>query len=76
MLHSDSNPPLGFHKLHNIDLREIFEYVHLKFMVSGRSKQASKQPYTHVHNAVTLVWGSLKLTPNISTPKRGTVQLL
>ena len=30
------------HMLH-VDLREIFEYVHLKFTVSGRSKQA----YTH-----------------------------
>ena len=31
----------------HIDLREIFECAHLKFTVSGRSKQASKQAYTH-----------------------------
>ena len=27
------------------------------------SKQASKQAYTHIRNAVTLVWGSLRLAP-------------
>ena len=29
----------------HVNLREIFEYAHLKFTVSGRSKQASK--HTH-----------------------------
>ena len=40
--------------LHNIDLREIFEYSHLIYG-SGRSKQASKQANIHMHmrNAVT-----------------------
>ena len=34
-----------------VELREIFECAHLKFMVSGRSKQASKQASkdTHTH---------------------------
>ena len=36
------------HMLH-IDLREIFEYAHLKFTVSGRSKQASKQASIDTH---------------------------
>ena len=35
--------------------------AHLKFSVSGRSKQASI--HMHVCNEVTLVWGSLRLTP-------------
>ena len=37
------------------------------FTVSGRSKQASKQAYIHMHgcNEVTLVWGSLRLAPII-----------
>ena len=38
----------------------IFYSAHLKFTVSGWSKQASK--HTHVCNAVTQVWGSLRLT--------------
>ena len=38
---------------------------YLKFIVSGWSKQASK--HTHVSNAVTLVWGSLRLTPTNSS---------
>ena len=51
------NYPSGF------DLHEIFEYAYLKFMVYGR-----KQTYTCTHNfckinAVTLVWGSLRLAP-------------
>ena len=54
------------HMLH-VELHEIFECAHLKFMVSGRSKQVSKQAskhrYTHVRNAVTLVWGLLRLAP-------------
>ena len=43
--------------------REIFEYTHLKFTVSGRSKPTNI--HTCVRNAVTLVWGSLRLAPNI-----------
>ena len=37
--------------LHDINLREIFECAHLKFTVSGRSKQASKQAskQTNIH---------------------------
>ena len=52
------------HMLH-VNLCEIFEYTHLKFTVSGRSKQARKQASIdiHVRNAVTLVWGSLRLAP-------------
>ena len=40
---------------------ETFECSHLKFMVSGWSKQTSI--HTRVHNAVTLVWGSLRFAP-------------
>ena len=60
-LHSDSSPLL----LHDIDLREVFEFAHLKFPVSGRSKQTIVQAYihTHIHNAVMLVWGLLRLAP-------------
>ena len=43
--------------LHNIDLREILECAHLKFTVSGRSKQTRIDKYT----AVTLVRGSLRV---------------
>ena len=54
--------PTGLlHNLHDIDIREIFERAHLKFTVSGRSKQANI--HTHFRNAVTLVWGSLRLAP-------------
>ena len=35
--------------LHDVDHREIFECAHLKFMVSGRSKQASKQASIDTH---------------------------
>ena len=38
----------------------------------GASKQASKQKYihTHIRNAVTLVWGLLRLAPkNINFPQ-------
>ena len=42
-----------------------FKLAYLKFSVSGRSKQASI--HTHVRNAVTLVWGLLRLAP-ISSP--------
>jgi len=31
------------------------------FTVSGRSKQTSKQTYTHKRNEVMLVWDSLRL---------------
>ena len=62
-----SGPPssTGLHMLHDINLCGIFECAHLKFTVSGRSKQASKhsQIHTCVRNAVTLVWGSLRLAP-------------
>ena len=40
---------------------EIFECAHFKFTVSAWSVQA----YTRVCNAVTLVWGSLRLAPII-----------
>ena len=41
-------------------LHEIFKYTHLKFTVYGR-----KHTYIHTTsaNAVTLVWGSLRLAP-------------
>ena len=47
----------------------IVKYLNvlIKFTVSGRSKQTNKQAYTHVRNAVTVVWGSLRLAP-ISEP--------
>ena len=69
-LESDSNCSLSLSYLPwTVNPREIFECAHLKFTVSGRSKQASKQAsnqaniQTHVCNAVTLVWGSLRLAP-------------
>ena len=42
-------------------------HAHLKFSVSGRSKQASKQASIHKHvcNEVMVVWGSLRLAPII-----------
>ena len=63
-LHFDSQASTGLHMLHDIDLREIFECAHL---ISGRSKQTSKQAniHTDVCNAITLVWGSLRLVPII-----------
>ena len=51
---------------------EIFEYAHLKFTVSGRSKPTSI--HTRVRNAVTLVWGSLRLSP--TTPRLEMVHTL
>ena len=46
-------------------------------MVSGRSKQASIDTHTHMCNAVTLVWGSLKLAPiNMTFLLRNVVNLL
>ena len=64
ILHSDSSPPLASHA----SRRSSWNIWIRSFKVSGRSKaskQASKQVYihTHVHNAVTLVWSSLRLTP-------------
>ena len=49
----------------DIHHREIFECAHLKFTVSGRSKQTNKPTsiHTRVCNVVTLVWGSLRLVP-------------
>ena len=57
------------HMLH-VDLREIFECAHLKFTVSGRSKQTNKRTsiHTRMRNAVTLVWGSLRLASITSVP--------
>ena len=58
-------PRLAFrwpHMVH-VDVCEIFECAHLKFMVSGWSKQASIARYTHTRSAVMLVWGSLRLAP-------------
>ena len=45
--------------------REIFEFTHLKFTISGRSKQTSIDipVHTRMRNAVMLVWGSLRLAP-------------
>ena len=72
MLHSDCQASTGLHMLHNIDLREIFEYAHLKFTVMGQASNSSKQTYTHSHvcNTVTLVWGLLRLAPK-SAAKKG-----
>ena len=41
-----------------------FKCAHLKFTAYG-FKKSSKQASTHMHvrNVVTLVWGSLRLTP-------------
>ena len=41
-------------------LHEIFKFAHLKFTVYGRGQT---DIYTTSANAVTLVWGSLRLTP-------------
>ena len=55
------HPPLAFTCFtHDIDLREIFQCAHLKFTVSGQS--IASRIHTHMRNAVTLVWGSLRLT--------------
>ena len=51
---------LTLHSNHNIDLCEIFECAHVKFTVSGRSIAVLP---TRVHNAVMLLWGSLRLAP-------------
>ena len=68
MLHS-SNSPSGFTHRNSECMSSIFvilkfKCAHLKFTVYGH-KQASKLAsiYTHVCNAVTLLWGSLRLTP-------------
>ena len=52
----------GLHMLHDIDLREIFECAHLKFTVSGRSKQATKQANKHTHTCVQCGHTSVGLT--------------
>ena len=58
-------PTLHSGNSHKLDLCNIKIHAHLKFSVSGRSKQASKHTsiHTHVCNEVTLVWGSLRLAP-------------
>ena len=63
-LRSDSSPSPTIDLRQRFSLCEIFKHAHLKFTVYGR-KQASKQAsiHTHVHNAVTLMWGSLMLAP-------------
>ena len=43
---------------------EVFESADLKFPVCGRSKHI--RIHTRVRNAVTLVWGSLRLAPKIT----------
>ena len=45
----------------NLNIRSF----NLNFRYMATSKQASKQTYTHTCNAVTLVWGSLRLAPII-----------
>ena len=57
MLHSDSQASTGLH-IHDIDLREIFECAHFKFMVSGQSKQTSK----HTHARAQCSHASVELT--------------
>ena len=48
---------------HELDFRNIKIRPHLKFTVSGRSKQANI--HTHVCNEVMLVRGSLRLAPTM-----------
>ena len=45
---------------HETSLHKIFKSSHLKFTVYGRKKASI---HTHFHNAVTLVWVLLRLTP-------------
>ena len=55
-------PPLAFTCFtHDINLRKIFECAHFKFTVSCRSMHSCI--HTRMRNAVTLVWGSLRLAP-------------
>ena len=63
MAHSKiRHSPLAFTCFtHDIDLHEIFVCTDLKFMVSGRS--IASRIHTCMRNAVTLVWGSLRLAP-------------
>ena len=68
MLHSSSSPS-GFTHCDSECMSLIFVMIkfkraHLKFTVYSR-KQASKLAsiHTHMRNAVTLVWGSVRLTP-------------
>lgn len=61
-LHPSSGPSLLLStelKVH-MDIQSKFKCTHLKFTVSS-CKQASKQAY--VHNAVSLKWGSHRVTP-------------
>ena len=65
-LHSGNSPSRSPTKcMSSIFVILKFKRAYLKFPVSGRSKQASKQAYihTHVRTEVTLVWGSLRLAP-------------
>ena len=69
-LHSGNSPSLSPTKcIRSIFVILKFKHANLKFPVSGRSKQASKQEsidtHTHVCNEITLVWGSLRLAPII-----------
>ena len=68
VLHSGNNPSRSSTKCMS-SIFIIFKCAYLKFPVSGRSKQASKQAskhtHTHMRNEVTLVWGSLRLAPII-----------
>jgi len=47
---------------YGIFVKCLSKFAHLKFTVSGQSKQASKQLAHTLHNEVALVWGSLRLT--------------
>ena len=64
MLYSGSSPALPFTYLLSAQGRSIFgKYLnaHLKFTVYDRKQTSTLQ--THFHNAVPLVWGSLRLAP-------------
>ena len=49
--------------LRTFGLHEIFKFAHLKFTVYGRGQT---DIHTTSANAVTLVWGSLRLAPIIN----------
>ena len=66
MLHSDSQASTGLHMCLDIDVHEIFECAHLKFMISGQSKQASKSTHTHVQCGDASV-GFTQACPNYYT---------
>ena len=46
--------------MRTLGLHEIFKFAHLKFTVYGRGQT---DIHTTSANAVTLVWGSLRLVP-------------